>query len=922
MSARLRALLATVFLLLSACGGSDTATVPTPSPTRALTATQASTATFAPTTQPTSTSTFVATNRPTASPSSTPTATRTSTSTPTAVPTAAPVEVSSGRFSVVFDPTIRALTLYGNGATPLLTFPADGLQLGRVDKLEEPRSYDPYSLYVAGPDQRPPGLRWLSVVSASVSSVDEAGRFVARLGYEEGQSAQLDVQLGGDGRFVLQWKPTGSDPVAYFRLRPRADASEGFYGLGEYFDDVNHRGKLRAMQIELDTQIESSYNEAHVPIPFLIGTKGWGLFVETYYPGTFDVARQANDLVEATFGTGSASSQGLTFHLFAAEHPLDVTKHYYEVTGFPRLPARWALGPWIWRDENRDQTQFENDLNTLRDLDLATTAVWIDRPYASGVNTFDFNPPQFPDPPHMVALAHQLGLRMALWHTPYLDRMSPATKTLRDYAAQHGFYPPHSSILFNGWGRPIDLTNPDAFAWWQSLIHMYTDAGIEGFKLDYGEDVVAGLSSARNVWSFADGSDERTMHEKFQLFYHRVYAETLPADGGFLLCRHGAYGDQRNGPIIWPGDLDASFAKHREVVQDGNTSYVAVGGLPASMISGIGLGASGFPFYASDTGGYRHSPPDKELFTRWFEQTALSSVMEIGTSTNDVAWEPTPENGFDAEMLDWYRRYTRLHLRLWPYVWTYAQRIAQDGRPIERPVGLAYPELGQHPWDEYLLGDDLLVAPVVERGQRQRQVILPPGDWVNWWTGERVNGTITVEAPLDTLPLFQRAGSIIPLLRPTIDAIAATSDVERVDSYATTPGLVYARVLPEVLKPIAYSSTSTFRLFDGTVLGQKFDVVGAPFYPITLTYKPGTDFQSGAIFELSSLQFPGVPTSQAPNVSDNGSTVPRASTMEDFQTMDSGWFYDGSLYIKVAGGEHTVDAQFDIPEVALKPPMQ
>ena len=94
----------------------------------------------------------------------------------------------------------------------------------------------------------------------------------------------------------------------------------------------------------------------------------------------------------------------------------------------------------------------------------------------------------------MIDLAHSLGLRMALWHTPYLDRSDPATKTLRDYASAHSFYPPRNGLLFNNWGRPIDFTNPDAKAWWQSLIHQYTDAGIEGFKLDYAEDVVVGLA--------------------------------------------------------------------------------------------------------------------------------------------------------------------------------------------------------------------------------------------------------------------------------------------------------------------------------------------------------------------------------------------------------------------------------------------
>src|SRR5262249_37424289 len=161
-------------------------------------------------------------------------------------------------------------------------------------------------------------------------------------------------------------------------------------------------------------------------------------------------------------------------------------------------------------------------------------------------------------------------------------------------------------------------------------------------------------------------------------------------------------------------------------------------------------------------------------------------------------WEFSPQTGFDNEMLGWYRTYTRLHLRLFPYEWTYAQNLLKDGRPIERALGLAYPELEAHPSDTYLFGDYLLVAPVLARGQTTRDVILPAGTWVDYWTGEVHDGgkTITVAAPLDKLPLFIQGGGIVPMLRPTIDAMAAVADPLAVDSYATTPGPLYPRIAP------------------------------------------------------------------------------------------------------------------------------
>jgi alpha-D-xyloside xylohydrolase len=794
--------------------------------------------------------------------------------------------IRSGRYRVFFDEKALALKLLREREL-LLEFPADGLELGAVDQLEDTANYDPYPLIGAPPAQA--GPRWLGVTGVRKVTYPNPSSLAIELELAEDQAATLNVRVSGDGRFEAKWSLADSAlELAYFRLRPRVDPSEGFYGLGEVFDSVEHRGKVRAMQLELDLGLEGSNNEAHVPVPFVIGTRGWGLFVESPYPAAFDVAATESDRLAAVFGTGTATREGLLFHLFAAEHPLDVTKRYYDTTGYPRLPARWALGPLIWRDENRDQAQVEADLAAIRDLDLATTGVWIDRPYATAVNTFDFDASRFPDPGRMIGLARDLGFRMALWHTPYLDPASEATRSLRDEAAANGYFPLQTGLLLSNWGPPIDFTHSGAYAFWQELIRRYTAIGIEGFKLDYGEDVAPGLPGVRNVFRFADGSDERTMHNLYQLLYHRVYAETLPAEGGFLLCRSGKYGDQVHGCIVWPGDLDASFALHGDPNPNGARF---VGGLPASLIAGLSLGPSGFPFYGSDTGGYRHCPPDKETFMRWFQQTALSTVMQVGTSCNDVAWEPTPENGFDQQTLDEYRRYARLHLRLWPYLWTHAQRLAGDGRPIQRALGLAHPELGIHPSDTYLLGDHLLVAPVVERGRRERDVVFP-SRYVDWFSGAAYEpGTHRVAAPLEVLPLFLREGGIVPLLRPTIDTLNPTTDPARVDSFATTPGVLYARVAP--------GPRSTFTVFDATELGQKSEG-GA----VELSYRAGTEFREGALFEV--IAFGGKPR----EVLNGGTPLAELGAVAELEGRASGWAFDdaagGTVYVKVPAAEARV----------------
>lgn len=790
------------------------------------------------------------------------------------------------------------------GLTDILVLPASAFVLGTVSAIDDNFNYDPAPILAkASGAKEPDGLVFSRGKSITINEANNV-QITLLITHESGAQSNVTLYMDEDGRFRGEFVPVEPSRVAYLGIAPRVGADEGFYGLGEYFDHVNHRGHLRAMQIEIDSKLESGYNEAHVPVPFVIGTRGWGLFLDNPYPAAFEVATTDPELITATVGTGSASKDGLRFYLFGAASPLDVTRHYYDVTGYPKLPARWGLGPTVWRDENKDQAEVENDLKTMRDLDLATSAVWIDRPYASAVNSFDFNPPQFADPQAMINLAHDLGFRVSLWHTPYLDEKTmptPATiAPLLSEATSKGFYPPTRGLLLNKWGTPIDLTNPDAFAWWQGNIKKYTDMGIEGFKLDYGEDVVPGIFGARNIWKFKDGSDERTMHKGFPLLYHRVYGELFKDEGSFLLCRAGTYGDQKNVTVIWPGDLDASFAKHGEEVNENGNKYTAVGGLPAALIAGLSLGPSGFPFFGSDTGGYRHSPPDKELFTRWFQITALSPIMQIGTSSNDVAWENTPQNGFDAEMLNWYREYTRLHLRLFPYIWTYAKQIAQDGRPIQRALGLAHPELGVHPDDVFLLGDHLLAAPIVERGATQRDVPLPAGQWMDWWTGQYVGGgaAMAVQAPLATLPLFLAEGGIVPMLRPTIDSMSPTAKPGtmpgEVDSYATTPGVLWVRVFPSM-------KGSSFKLFDGMGLSQ---IDQGPL--VQLVMSEGGEFKDGAIFELTgSLAAPkGVTVDDVPLT-----PLPDLATLE---ASPQGYAFaaerNGTLWIKVPAGNHVIKA--------------
>jgi alpha-D-xyloside xylohydrolase len=800
------------------------------------------------------------------------------------------VPLVSGDASLTLSPNGTTLTLARAGETRLV-FADDAFAVGTVDDASGDASFDPYFLFADAPPAPPPGFAWWQPAPGDGFVVRASSAEQLVLGVPtSGADAELTFAPTAAGSFSLVMHATGRGgrQVAYFRVRGQTTADDAFYGLGEWGDAVEHRGKLRPMQLELDTSFETSNNEAHAPVPLVLGTRGWGMFVKSDRPGVFDLGRMTPDVVDVTFGTGPASADGLEVHVFTAAAPLDLLKPYHDLTGAAGLPAAWAYGPLMWRDENASQAQVLADIQELRTRHLPASGMWFDRPYASGVETFDFSPQKFPDPPAMLAALHDAGLRYALWQAPYTapagNAQDPAPAQQAE-ALANGYFPPVTGILVNHWSAPIDFTNPAAYAWWQGNLRKYTaDLGVEGFKLDYAEDVVVGALGNRTPWRFADGSDERTMHRGYQLLYHRVHRELLPADGGFLLTRTGRWGDQVTGAILWPGDLDATFAHRGDPIAGQSTR--SVGGLPAALACGLSLSASGFPFYASDTGGYRQSPASDEVWLRWVEANSVWSAMQVGDSSSFQPWENR-----DAATLAIYQRYASLHLRLFPYAWSYAHAMATTGRPIVRPFGLAYPEVGQHPSDEYAFGDDLLVAPVIEPGVAAREVWFPAGEWLDWWTGTPYAGGMkhVVPADLATLPLFVRRGGIVPMLRDTIETLAPVAAGSTVDSFAADPGTLWVRVVPGTPR-------STFEVYDGTRLAQEVGILG---------FTPGSVFTTSVVFESIATPLPA-------SVRSGGTVLAQVADVAALATVQAGWFWEpargGTLWIKLTGAS-TVTVQ-------------
>ena len=627
-------------------------------------------------------------------------------------------------------------------------------------RLHDPRQADPA------------GITW--VAPTSVRAVDEAAGTVT-LSHPATGDVVLRLVRTNDDVLSLVVDAQGPD-VAMLRFDAPMDDG-GYHGLGEQFAGFDARGRVVPMQLHIGGTV-SGTNEAHVPVPFMVSTRGYGMFVETTEAGAFDVGATEPARLSARFEGSRA-----TLHLFAQSTPRGVIAAYTRLTGLPRLPPAWSFGHQQWRNAWDSDAQVLEDARRLRAEGIPTSTMWIDNPWQTSYSDHTIDRTRFHDPEAMMATLRSLGYRVIFWSVPFLDAVAdgaapqnPAERLWVQARDQNLLVRtmsgrPYVTITRYGGpdanGSPLDWTNPAATAFWVDQLRPIIEAGARGFKLDYAEDIVCDLAGTRPGFRFFNGDTERRGHWFYPQGYHAAYRAALDrwAGGdGFLIGRASSWGGQRISDLIWPGDLDNDFSNH-----EGDR----VGGLRAAIHGMVSLAESGFPSFASDTGGYRGGMPDRELLLRWAEHTALSPFMQLGGGgTSHNPWT------YDPEAIRIYRGLARLHDDLTPYFIEHARRAAREGVPPLVSAGVAFAEdpVAGRDAEAYLLGDDLFVAPVVTAGATTRMVHVPPGNWVHWWTGTTYPGPadVTIPAPLGQPVLLAREGAVIPMNPQEVQSLVPT----------------------------------------------------------------------------------------------------------------------------------------------------
>ncbi len=539
------------------------------------------------------------------------------------------------------------------------------------------------------------------------------------------------------------------------------DADEKFFGCGEKTGPLNKRGSTTTFWNTDDPNHTYATEAIYVSIPFLISTRPgahYGIFWDNTHRSHFNLGQVENEnhyILESDAGE-------IDYYFFAGDSVPDVVRAYSELTGRMWMPPRWALGFQQCRWGYMSADEILEVATNFRKRKIPCDVIYCDIDYMDGYRVFTWNPKTFPRPREMIQKLSKMGFRV-------VAIIDPGVKNDDDYAMcrdgkEKGMFvrkPDGSWFTGNVWpGECVfpDFTSARVREWWKPWHKELLDVGIAGIWNDMNEPA---------VWNHPGGTmpidipheyeGQWTTHQRAHNVYgfnmaracHEALRALRPNERPFVITRAAYAGIQRYS-MVWTGDNQSLWEQ-----------------LAVSIPECLNLSLAGVPFCGPDVGGFGRDCTG-ELLARWTQAGAFFPFFRNHTAIGTRHQEPWT---FGREVEDICRRYISLRYQLLPYFYNLFHEAAHDGTPIMRTLFWEFPDdaHGYAVDDQFLLGSSLLVAPVATPGAQQRAVYLPAGsDWYDYWTKQKHAGGqyVTSPAPLDIMPLFVRAGSIIPMTEP------------------------------------------------------------------------------------------------------------------------------------------------------------
>ena len=571
-----------------------------------------------------------------------------------------------------------------------------------------------------------------------------------------GQRQPLNRDLAADETSLLEEEGhAGHEAVnaaAALTLIKQLDPDEVFYGLGDKTGFMNKRGyEYENWNTDDPAPQMENFTRLYKSIPVLYGLRQgrpYGLFFDNPYRSHVDLGKESPDYYAYSVVHGP-----LNYYIIGGHRLADVVANYAHLTGTVPLPQRWTLGYQHSRYGYQDAPEINQIADDFRRHDLPCDALYFDIDYMHGYRVFTWDPARYPDPEMLITQLHKKGFKAVTIIDPGVKR-EPGYPIYDDGKKHQVFVktPAGKDYVNRVWpGHTVypDFGSAKTRQWWGQCHTALTQIGVDGIWNDMNEPA-AFDGPIPDDTVFSD-NDKKSTHAKMHNLYghnmsHATYAGLKEQTGRrpFVITRAAYAGTQRYA-TVWTGDNHSLWA-HLQMM------------IPQLC----NLSMSGFSFAGTDLGGFG-SDTTPELLTRWIEAGLFSPLFRNHSALGTRRQEPWL---FGESTLAIYRKYLKLRYRFIPYLYDLFALAQSTGRPVMRPLVYDFDQDRQvyDIDDEYLIGDALLAAPVVTKGKTSRLVYLPAGQWIDFWTGAVIAGgqEIQTAAPLDTLPLYGQAGTMIP----------------------------------------------------------------------------------------------------------------------------------------------------------------
>ncbi|MGB6975298.1 MAG: TIM-barrel domain-containing protein [Terracidiphilus sp.] len=585
------------------------------------------------------------------------------------------------------------------------------------------------------------------------------------------------LEMTGWSQAVPNWKDgteglkqdrrPGDDPFYIVGATFASPDDEHYYGLGENQEGfLDHRGHA--------VDCWNNYTAPSGPttcVPLLVTNKGYGVLWDNPSKTTF-----VGGFNEQTTWQSQVGDR-VSFFVIAGRTADEIYEGYRLLTGPTPLLPKAAYGYIQCKQRYRSQAELMGVAEKYRKLHLPADVMVVDWFYYTKMGQMDFDLKFWPDPAAMNKELHAMGFEtmISVWPRFVPEDRYYALLKKNGWFIHDANGTPLNGLPYDRAGSDIDTTNPAAAQWYWKTIK--DDILSQGFDSLWADETEPDLPPDGADFHIGPGTEYFNVYPLLHTAaLYNGFRRDEPGRRALILSRDAFTGIQRNGVIVWSSDIYPTWDTLRRQIP-----------------TGLDFAASGVTYWSNDTGGWQYlpavhhpahtpllDPSDAranvggyddypELYTRWFEYATFLPIFRThGSRKENEVWS----YGKQAEPI--LEKYLRLRYTLMPYIYSLGYHTWKTGAPMLRALPLDFPDDPKvaERTDEYMFGPAFLVAPVVEQGATSRKVYLPAGaDWYNYWTNERFAGgqTVTVSAPIETIPLFVRAGSIVPMGAPVED---------------------------------------------------------------------------------------------------------------------------------------------------------